>query len=94
LGWLLDELNLQAKGISGQLPFFWHYLNWTDWMGTGKDPYGREGGAPRQFLPYYLNGLIPLSYQVDDPNLVMLRHRYMTHILATQARPSLTRWST
>ena len=88
LGWLLDELNLQAKGISGQLPFFWHYLNWTDWMGTGKDPYGREGGAPRQFLPYYLNGLIPLSYQVDDPNLVMLRHRYMTHILATQMNAS------
>ena len=64
LGWLKDEMNLQAKGMTGQLPYFWHYLNYTDWMVTGKDPYGREGGAPRQFLPYYLNGLIPLSYQV------------------------------
>ena len=23
-GWLKDELMLQAQGISGQLPYFWH----------------------------------------------------------------------
>eukprot|EP00729_Bicosta_minor_P012193 gene12193-34477_t len=45
-GWLKDELTLQAKGISGQLPYFWHYLNWTTWMDSpGKDPAGREGGG-------------------------------------------------
>jgi len=44
-GWLKDELTLQAKGISGQLPFFWHYLNSTEWLSPDKDPYGREGGS-------------------------------------------------
>ena len=44
-GWLRDELTLQAKGISGQLPYFWHYLNWTTWMGTAKDPYGERSAT-------------------------------------------------
>jgi hypothetical protein len=83
-GWLKDELLLQAEGMTGQLPKFWHYLNHSDWMGSSKDPYGREGGAPRQFLPYYLNGLLPLSYQVDDDNLAALREKYMGYILGAQ----------
>ena len=44
-GWLKDELALQAKGISGQLPYFWHYLNSTEWLSPDKDPYGRAGGS-------------------------------------------------
>ena len=92
MGWLLDELTLQAKGLSGQLPYFWHYLNYSTWTGLsnradaprGKDPYGREGGSPDQFMSYYLNGLVPLSYQVEDENLVALRTRYLTYILEQQ----------
>ena len=83
-GWLLDELQLQAKGLSGQLPYFWHYLNYSTWTGSERDPYGREGGSADQFMSYYLNGLVPLSYQVDDANLVALRTRYLTHILSQQ----------
>lgn len=45
-GWLKDELTLQAQGISGQLPYFWHYLNSTVWLDpAAKDPYGRAGGS-------------------------------------------------
>ncbi len=45
-GWLKDELTLQAQGISGQLPYFWHYLNSTEWLDqAAKDPYGRAGGS-------------------------------------------------
>jgi hypothetical protein len=86
LGWLKDELTLQAKGLSGQLPYFWHYLNYSTWTGDAheKDPYGREGGSPDQFMSYYLNGLVPLSYQVDDDNLKALRERFLPHIIAEQ----------
>ena len=45
-GWLKDELTLQAQGISGQLPYFWHYLNSTEWLDpAARDPYGRAGGS-------------------------------------------------
>ena len=45
-GWLKDELTLQAQGISGQLPYFWHYLNSTEWLDpAARDPYGRARGS-------------------------------------------------
>ena len=53
-------------------------------MGCTKDKFGREGGSPTQFLPYYLNGLVPLSYQVNDANLAELRDKYMASILGGQ----------
>lgn len=79
LGWLKRELQLQARGITSQLPLFWHYLNQSKWMGTG-------GSEPEQFLPYYLNGLIPLSYQLpEEDGLGRLRDQYVSHILSAQA---------
>jgi hypothetical protein len=60
-----------VQGISGQLPYFWHFFNDTAWMG-GK---GTGGGAGQQYIPYYANGLFPLSYQINDSNLNFLRDR-------------------
>ena len=86
-GWFLDELALQAKGTSGQLPYFWNYFNKSAWV----NPPGTKGGSkPEQFVPYYLNGLVPLSYQVDEPdaNLAGIRDRYVQFILAAaEAKP-------
>ena len=40
---------------------------------------------PTQFVPYYINGLIPLSYQLpEDENLQALRDLYMTTIIKNQ----------
>lgn len=77
LGWLKDELTLQARGLSGQLPGFWSYFNNSAWMG------GR-GSDPQQFLPYYMQGAVPLSYQVDDANLDAIIAQYMGYILGHQ----------
>jgi hypothetical protein len=76
-GWLKDELTLQARGLSGQLPTFWNYFNDSKWLGT-------KGSEPEQFIPYYINGLFPLSFQIDDPNLSALRDRYVEYILGHQ----------
>jgi hypothetical protein len=78
-GWLRDELQLQAKGISGQLPMFWPFFNASNWVTS------EPGMAPAQYIPYYLNGLVPLSFQLpEDDNLVSLRTRYVDYILSHQ----------
>lgn len=79
-GWLKDELMLQAKGISGQLPYFWHFINQSSWASET----GKTGPAGGEFVPYYIRGLMPLSFQVEDDNLVALRERYTSFILGHQ----------
>ncbi len=78
VGWLLRELQLQAAGISGQLPLFWPFFNASSWVTN------EAGYAPAQYIPYYLNGLVPLSFQLDDPHLTALRTSYIDYILAHQ----------
>eukprot|EP00041_Stephanoeca_diplocostata_P035943 m.1287341 g.1287341 ORF g.1287341 m.1287341 type:complete len:747 (-) comp24781_c0_seq15:3930-6170(-) len=79
-GWLSRELELQANGITGQLPYFWHFINDSSWMG-GR---GNGGGAGEQYVPYFLNGLIPLSFQTRNENLERLRERYVSYVLGQQ----------
>jgi hypothetical protein len=77
LGWLKDELTLQAKGLSGQLPSFWVYFVNSSWL-------GQKGRDPEQFLPYYMQGAVPLSYQLEDGNLNKIRDGYIDYIMAHQ----------
>jgi hypothetical protein len=89
-GWLKDELLLQAKGLSGQLPYFWGYFNSSAWM---KDPVPKSsGGKPHQFIPYFINGLFPLSYQVEDENIAAWRKRYVDFIISHQNTTNECGW--
>ena len=76
-GWVLNEFTLQARGLSGQLPYFWSYINGSVWTGG-------NGAHPQQFMGYYLQGMIPLSYQLEDSNLIQIRERYVLYILDHQ----------
>src|SRR5436853_4714320 len=54
-GWLLDQLRLQATGLSGHLDEFWPDLGPSSaWLGGNGE--GWERG------PYFLDGLVPLAY--------------------------------
>ena len=77
-GWLMDELTLQAKGMSGFLPYFWRFINGSEWMAP------KGSGSPHQYVPYYIRGLMPLSFMVEDENLVSLRKHYTDYILDHQ----------
>ena len=60
-GWLKDQLQAQADGLTGHLDEFWPDLTNSAWKnGTGES---WERG------PYYLDGLIPLAYTLDDERL-------------------------
>ena len=55
-GWLLKQLEIQANGLSGHLAMFWPPIAESWWVGGT----GGTGGA----VPYWLNGLVPLAYQL------------------------------
>jgi hypothetical protein len=49
-----------------------------------KDPVPKGGGQPHQFIPYFINGLFPLSYQVENANIIAWRKRYVDFIISHQ----------
>ncbi len=76
-GWLLDQLRVQANGITGHIEEFWPDLGPRN-MWLGGDMEGWERG------PYYLDGLVPLAYLLDDDRLKGMAQRWIDSILAQQ----------
>eukprot|EP00873_Tetraselmis_striata_P001277 jgi/Tetstr1/421541/TSEL_012488.t1 len=65
-GWLLQQLKLQAEGLSGHLAQFWPDVMDSVWIGGGGD------GGLHERTPYWLNGFLPLTY--------LLRNANVTHV--------------
>jgi uncharacterized protein len=62
-GWLLDQLRIQASGLTGHLDEFWPDVGPNSgWLGGTGESWERG--------PYYLDGLLPLAYLLDDPALI------------------------
>ncbi len=61
-GWLKDQLTVQKNGLSGHLDEFWPDLMYSAWKGGDGDSWERT--------PYYLDGLIPLAYLLEDEKLI------------------------
>jgi hypothetical protein len=61
-GWLLREAWLQSQGLSGFLFYFWPDIQSSVWIGGGDDGGLHERG------PYWLNGVVPLAYQLAAAN--------------------------
>ena len=62
-GWLKRQMKIQAAGLSGHLDEFWPDLGPdSGWLG-GKGESWERG-------PYFLDGLVPLAYQLQDQRLI------------------------
>lgn len=76
-GWLLDQLRIQSEGISGHLGEFWPDVGSNSaWLGGSGE--GWERG------PYYLDGLVPLAYLLNDPKLIANVRPWMEWTLTHQ----------
>ncbi len=77
LGWLERQLRIQADGLSGHLDEFWPDVKDSAWFGGSAEGWERA--------PYWLDGVIPLAWLLDDPRLKYRVRYYMNHILDHQA---------
>jgi hypothetical protein len=75
-GWLLNQLRIQANGLSGHLDEFWSDIAQSGWIGGNAE--GWERG------PYWLDGMVPLAYLLDDDTLKAKVRRWMDYILTHQ----------
>ncbi len=73
LGWLKDQLVIQANGLTGHLDEFWPSLKNSAWKGQDGEAWERG--------PYYLDGLVPLAYILEDQRLIDKAKVYIEWIL-------------
>ncbi len=59
-GWLRRQLELQADGLSGHLSMFWNDVMDSVWVGGSGD------GGLHERTPYWLNGVVPLSFLLEN----------------------------
>src|SRR5437016_2128350 len=76
-GWLLKQLQMQRAGLTGHAEEALVELNETSaWRGGDKDNWERS--------PYYVKGLIPLAYTLDDSELKRRAQKWVDWCLASQ----------
>jgi hypothetical protein len=75
-GWLLNQLRIQAAGLTGHLDEFWPDVAASRWIGGTAE--GWERG------PYWLDGLVPLAFLLNDERLIAKAHHWIGHILSHQ----------
>ncbi len=75
-GWLRDQLRLQADGLSGHLDEFWPDIKDSAWFGGKGDAWERA--------PYWLDGVVPLAFLLEDDDLKARISSYVDTILRRQ----------
>ena len=77
-GWLRGQLEIQAKGLSGHLDETWPDVGPdSGWLGGRGESWERG--------PYYLDGLVPLAYLLDNATLKAKAQRYLDWTLGSQS---------
>jgi hypothetical protein len=77
-GWLRRQLEVQARGLTGHLDEFWPDVGPNSgWLGGTGEAWERG--------PYFLDGLIPLAYLLDDPLLKAKAQKWVDWTLTHQS---------
>jgi hypothetical protein len=77
-GWLRRQLEIQANGLSGHLDETWPDVGSNSgWLGGTGESWERG--------PYFLDGLVPLAWLLDDARLKEKAQKYIDWMLTHQA---------
>jgi hypothetical protein len=76
-GWLRQQLQIQADGLSGHLDEVWEDVGPNSaWLGGTGESWERG--------PYYLDGLLPLAYLLEDEVLIAKAQKWIDWTLENQ----------
>jgi hypothetical protein len=76
-GWLRAQLEIQANGLGGHLDETWPDVGPNSgWLGGTGESWERG--------PYFLDGLVPLAYLLDDPRLKAKAQKFIAWTLTNQ----------
>ncbi|MBQ8955308.1 MAG: glycoside hydrolase family 127 protein, partial [Clostridia bacterium] len=75
-GWLRKQLETAAEGLTGKLHEFWPDVKDSAWRGGAGDGWERA--------PYYLDGLVPLAWLLEDEKLKGVCMEYIEWTLQSQ----------
>lgn len=76
-GWLRNQLEIQAAGLSGHLDEFWPDLGPdSGWLGGTGESWERG--------PYYVDGLVPLAWLLEDQRLIAKARKWVDWTLDNQ----------
>lgn len=77
MGWLRNQLEIQKNGLTGHLDAHWEDVGPNSgWLGGSGE--GWERG------PYYVDGLLPLAYLLEDQTLIEKANKWIEWTLASQ----------
>jgi uncharacterized protein len=77
-GWLREQLQIQANGLGGHLDETWADVGSNSgWLGGTGESWERG--------PYFLDGLVPLAYLLDDQRLKAKAQKYVDWTLTHQS---------
>ena len=76
-GWLRSQLQIQANGLGGHLDETWPDVGPNSgWLGGSGESWERG--------PYFLDGLVPLAYLLDDVRLKAKAQKFIDWTLTNQ----------
>ena len=76
-GWLKKQLRIQADSLTGNLPKLWGSLGPNSgWLGGDGESWERG--------PYYLDGLVPLAYLLEDKDLLAEVDKWLSWMIQSQ----------
>ena len=77
-GWLREQLLIQARGLTGHLDEFWPDVGANSgWLGGTGESWERG--------PYFLDGLLPLAFLLEDQRLIAKAQKWVEWTLAHQS---------